>query len=136
MEKVIQAVIFTVGASSMFLLFAFKKRTFITDVVAPAPIVFSYNTNFKPVNLPYKFKKLWSDGNNETVYIDTVFYRSLGGPHHYKIMPTRSLKRSDFSLKQNHYLLKEAFCENKESRSVETVTVFKKNRKVTVVACN
>lgn len=136
MEKLITAVILIVGLSSMSGLILFKKRFFFTDAISPAPIVFSYNMNAAPINKPHRFVKRWSDGTFKRVRVGKGLYRSLGWrPHHYKIMPTRALKRLNFKNEENHFILQNFFCKKEIEKYVEKIEVFYKQKKVSEYEC-
>jgi hypothetical protein len=116
-------------------LILFKKRFFITDAISPSPIVFSYNMAGQSINKPHRFLITWSDGEKKKVKVNRNLYRSLGWNHHYKIIPTRALKRLNFRKKSNHFILQNFFCKKERSRFVQKVEVFVKSKRVAEYAC-
>ena len=125
MERLTFFLILIVGSSSMVGLIIFKERFFLTDVVSPSPVVFSYNVKGKPLNKPHKFKKYYNDGEVVTVVVNKRLYRSLGWNHHYKILPTRTLKRARFDRENTHHILQNFFCKKKSNRFIKNVEVYK-----------
>jgi len=90
----------------------------------------------EPINKPHRFIIKRSDGVSKRVKVNRSLYRSLGWrPHHYKIMPTRALKRLNFKDKKNHFILQNFFCEKENEIYVKKIEVYYQKNKVSEYDC-
>lgn len=137
-DLIISTCIIGVGSIGMVTIILTTKRSTYFDIVSPSPIVFSYGRQLKKRETKFRFEVVYQDESRRSFQFGPDLYRSVQGPHHYKLLFHYVMQYQD-SMKDPNFtrFIQDFICLYPQPAQRATrVEIFKRKKLVKVYDCH